>query len=147
MGLLDSVLGAVAGAAMNNNNAQASGGSNPLIGMAMSMLTQGGGVSGLLEQFQKGGLGNIMQSWISTGANLPVSAQQIGNVLGNTQIGEMAKSFGVDPGQAAGLLAQFLPTIIDKLTPDGQVPAAGATPAATPDLMSMGMDLLKNFGK
>ncbi|MFT3998060.1 MAG: YidB family protein [Asticcacaulis sp.] len=79
----------------------------------------GEGLSGIVSQLQQGGLGDAVQSWISTGGNLPVSADQLQAVLGNETVGKLAGSLGIDPSQ----LASALPGLIDKLSPNGQLPA------------------------
>jgi uncharacterized protein YidB (DUF937 family) len=75
-----------------------------------------GGISGLAEAFQQNGLGNIVSSWIGTGGNLPVSPEQIQQVLGNEQIQAFAQKTGGSPEAASAQLAQMLPGIVDKLT-------------------------------
>jgi uncharacterized protein YidB (DUF937 family) len=81
-----------------------------------------GGLSGLIEKFQKNGLEDVISSWIGTGANQPVSADQISNTLGTERITEVAGKVGVSPNHIAESLASILPQLIDKLTPDGKVP-------------------------
>jgi uncharacterized protein YidB (DUF937 family) len=81
-------------------------------------------------------MGDIVKSWVSTGQNLPISAEQIQSVLGNEQLQSLAAQAGLDTGQLSGQLAQLLPQVVDRLTPDGTVPEGS-------DLMSRGMELLK----
>ncbi|UCV03361.1 YidB family protein [Dechloromonas denitrificans] len=130
MGLLDSVVGALAGGP--------SGGNNALLETVMKLINnpQTGGLAGLIQSFQQGGLGDVVNSWVSTGANQPVSPEQIQNVLGNSQLQGLAAQLGVSPEQASGNLAELLPQLVDKLTPNGQVPQGD-------DLMAQGLDLLK----
>ena len=120
MGLLDAVTGALGGAGGNS-------GGNPLLDVVMQMLSnnsQSGGLAGLAKAFQDNGLGEQVASWIGTGQNLPVSAEQIRQVL------------GMNEQQAAGGLADLLPQVVDKLTPGGQMPQGE-------DLMAKGLELLK----
>jgi uncharacterized protein YidB (DUF937 family) len=131
MGLLDQVLGA-AGAI----SPQSADGSSPLAGVLNALNSQQGGLSGLVQAFEGGGLGDVVKSWISTGDNLPISAEQIQSVLGNDQVRQMASSLGIDPDQAASHLAQYLPQLVDQLSPNGSLPN-------TNDLMAEGMSLLK----
>ena len=113
MGLLDGILGGA-------------GGEGSPIGAITDLLgSQEGGLGGLLGAFEKGGLGGVAQSWIASGANLPISAEQIETVLSSGMLADFAAKLGVDPKTAARTLAQVLPQVIDHLTPDGQIPAAG----------------------
>lgn len=82
------------------------------------------GLGGLVAQFQQAGLGDMMSSWISTGPNPPISGHQVTQVLGGDVISQFAKQAGVAPDQAGALLASLLPSVVDHLTPDGQVPQA-----------------------
>ncbi len=122
MGLLDGVLGSVLGKVMGGGQQ-----GNALMDMAMGLLNnpQSGGLSGLLEKFKASGLGDQAASWVGTGENAPVSGDQIHNALGGDFINQIASKLGVDASQASGGLAQLLPTLIDKLTPNGAVPADG----------------------
>lgn len=120
MGLLDSVVGAL--------GAGGNGGQPDLMRVVMGLVEQSGGLPGLLQKLQQGGLAEQAASWVSTGQNLPVSADQIGGALGGDLLGSLAKQAGVGQGDLAGSLAQMLPQLIDKMTPNGQVPAAGAMP-------------------
>lgn len=76
------------------------------------------GLEGLVAKFEKGGMGEIVQSWIGTGSNLPISAEQITAVLGSEQVKSLTHALGIDSMQ----LAEALPGLIDHLTPNGQLP-------------------------
>ena len=81
-----------------------------------------GGIEGLQEKFKQSGLGDQFASWVGHGENQPVTAEQLGNALGgNEAVTNAAKSLGIDLNSILPLLATLLPTIIDKLTPKGQV--------------------------
>lgn len=126
MSLMNSVLGALGGA-LGGQQAQ---GSNPLLQVAMSMLAGGGqgggaGLGGLIEAFQRNGLGEQVQSWIGTGQNLPISAEQLQQALGGDQLGNIAQQLGMSQGDASSGLASLLPQLIDTLTPQGAVPKDG----------------------
>lgn len=126
MGLLDSVLGAVVQQQAGPGGAPGSGGD--LLGAVIAMLGQGGGVgglAGLVNKFQQGGLGDVVGSWVSTGRNLPVSPEQLGGVLGSDMVAGLARQTGVNPGDLLGQLSQMLPQVVDKLTPNGQLPQGG----------------------
>ena len=86
---------------------------------------QGGGFAALVQAFQKNGLGEIVNSWISTGPNLPISAQQLQQGLGLQQIQQLAAKAGLSPDAASTQLADLLPGLVDKLTPEGKIPDAG----------------------
>ena len=115
MGLLDSLLGAVSG----KDNAP--GGVAPLIGVLGGLLAQSGGLQGLANRFSQSGQGNVFSSWVGMGENETISANQIQNALGSDQVNALAAKMGVDPGQASNFLAEYLPKIVDKLTPTGKV--------------------------
>lgn len=115
MGLLDSILGAA------SRKGGASGEANQLMGVLGGLLAQSGGLQGLASKFAQNGHGNAFQSWIGMGENQPVSGNQIENVLGSEQVNAIANKMGVDPAMASTFLAEYLPKIVDKLTPAGKV--------------------------
>lgn len=82
----------------------------------------GAGLGGLLEQFSRAGMGDAARSWVGTGTNMPVSADQISRVFGNDLIGQLSSQLGMAPAEVAGQMSQLLPQVVDKLTPNGQVP-------------------------
>jgi uncharacterized protein YidB (DUF937 family) len=133
MSLLDQALGALAGGQ--------SGGNSALLQTVMQLVNdpQNGGLEGLVKSFQQGGLGEIVNSWVSTGQNLPISAEQIQSVLGGSSLSGLAAQLGVSPEQVSGSLADMLPHLIDQMTPNGQVPQGG-------DLLTQGLDMLKKGG-
>ena len=94
--------------------------------MAYINSPQVGGIAGLQSMFQQGGLGNIVSSWIGSGQNLPVSASQLQNVLHGGALQQAAQQAGMDPSQLTGMMSSLLPHLVDKLSPNGQVPDAGA---------------------
>ena len=85
------------------------------------MSKESGGIGGLVEQFQGAGLGDIAKSWVSTGQNLPISADQLTKVFGEQKLGAMANQAGVNLQQFLPLLVSALPLVVDKLTPDGEL--------------------------
>lgn len=97
---------------------------NSLIEQAIAMINnpETGGVSGLMEKFQKNGLGEIVSSWIGTGSNLPISADQITNTLGIESIRDIAGKIGIPGDQVSDSLASLLPQLIDQLSPAGKLP-------------------------
>lgn len=113
MGLFDSVAGAVLGKMMGDKGGMAQ--------IALEMFNQNGGLTGILDKFKEGGLAEQAASWVGKGENMPISAEQISSVLGNGAIAEMAAKFGIDPATLSSQIAEHLPTVVDKLTPDGEV--------------------------
>ena len=130
MGLLDSVLGSAMGALQGGGQGGAGG---DMLMQVIGSLLQGqggaggaaGGLGALLQQLQQGGLGDAAQSWVSTGPNLPVSADQLQSALGADRIDALAQQVGVPAGDLSSQLAQFLPQVVDQMTPGGQLPTGG----------------------
>ena len=131
MGILDSVVNA-----LNSGGAPAAGTSSSAVASAvLSMLQSQGsaanGLGNLMQAFEGGGLGHLFQSWVGTGQNLPVSAEQIQSVLGSSgmleRIAQMAG--GLQTSEVAQHLSTLLPQIVDHLTPNGQVHAGDAAGA------------------
>jgi uncharacterized protein YidB (DUF937 family) len=128
MGLLDALIGAVgdAGRTPGGGSAQgATGGLDPqmLMGIVMTLVNQAGGLQGLLAKLQAGGLGEASQSWVGTGANQPVAPEQLGSALGPDLMDMIARQMGGNTQQASSTMADLLPDLIDRLTPQGQMPA------------------------
>ena len=122
MGLLDSVIG-------NLGQTPGGAGQADLVNAIIGMLGQGGGqagglggLAGLVEKFQQNGLGDVAGSWVGTGANQPISPDQLGGVLGSDTVSGLARQLGLDSGNLLGQLSQLLPQVVDQLTPQGQVP-------------------------
>ena len=116
MGLFDQLLGGIVGQ-LGNTQQRGS-----LVDLATSVIqSQPGGLGGLLQKFQSAGLGEHANSWVGTGANQPVSGDQISGALGSANIAAMAQKLGINPQVASAGLAALLPVIIDQLTPKGQV--------------------------
>ncbi len=115
MGLFDSIAGAVLGktAGEQGNMAQ----------VAIDLFNQNGGLSGILDKFKENGLGETAASWVGTGENLSISAEQISAVLGDGAIADLAAKFGISPETISAQIAEHLPRVVDKLTPNGEVPA------------------------
>jgi uncharacterized protein YidB (DUF937 family) len=109
--------------------------------MAILKSSDSGGAEGLLSTFNEKGLGEVMSSWIGTGENLPISSEQIQQVLGSDQVQQIAEKLGVCPDEASRGLAEMFPQIVDKLTPDGSLP--------TEDLLHQGLGMIADrlFGK
>jgi len=119
MGMLDGLLGNVLGGMLGGGSGQQQ---NPMMQIALQMLQQNGGVAGMLDKFRQAGYAGHADSWQGTGQNMSISGVQLQEVLGGGAIGQIAQQLGLSHGEAAGGLAQVLPQLIDKFTPDGNVP-------------------------
>ena len=143
MGLFDSLLSSVLGGATGGATGGNSGQQNALVQIATSLITKnstGTGLAGLAQQFDQKGLGDLMQSWIGTGQNKPISPDQMHQVLGAEQVQQFAQQTGMQGPQLTTALSALLPQLIDKLTPKGQVPPQN-------DLQGMLTGLLGSLGK
>ena len=139
MGFLDGLIGNVIGSMASDNQAQNPLGSvlgglgggkqihggNLLLQLALSMLQQNGGLEGVLNRFRQGGLAQQADSWVSTGQNMNISADQLQQVFGSSTIRDLASQLGISEDQAGSSMAQILPEVINHLTPQGQVPENG----------------------
>ena len=96
-----------------------SGQQNQLFQAAAGVITSHGGLDGLKEKFESQNLGHIFSSWVGAGQNQPITADQVTQVLGHDKVQELAQQAGVSHGDAAASLAQILPNLVDKLTPNG----------------------------
>jgi uncharacterized protein YidB (DUF937 family) len=116
MGFLDSIT-QIAGQALSRGGEQ-----NGLLQGILGMVSQHeGGLAGLLQAFKDKGLGDVAASWVGTGSNLPISADQLQHVLGGENLGALAAKFGLSSEDVSGRLSELLPQVVDKLTPNGQV--------------------------
>ena len=110
------------------------------------MLHSHGGIGGLAQVFQQKGLGDMMNQWISTGPNPPMTADQAHSVFGTAQITEIAQKLGINPQMAAGAIAAVLPVIIDHMTPQGTIPPPQQQQASAGSLLEQGLGLLRGSG-
>ncbi len=122
MGLFDGVLGNLVGGLLGGQLPQGAQAQSPLLQMALQLLQQNGGIQGVLGKFEQAGLGAQAKSWIGTGQNQPIDANAISQIFGQGQLGQIAQQLGITHEQAAGQLAQVLPQVVDRLTPQGQIP-------------------------
>ena len=132
MGLLEDIAGQVLGAGNQ-------GGQGDLVNAVIGLLgnKSTGGLGGLVEQFASKGLGDIINSWVSTGKNLPISPDQIQKGLGANLINQIATKSGLNADEVSTHLSKVLPQVVDRLTPDGKIPQG--------DIMSQGMNVLKSL--
>lgn len=81
-----------------------------------------GGLSAIVARLQQAGFGDQVKSWIGAGQNLPISAQQLQEVLGNDVVRQLATRFGIPVDQLSTVLAQVLPPAVDRASPNGALP-------------------------
>lgn len=138
MGLFDEVAGGLLKQVLSSQDSQ--GGLLEVI-MGLLKSSDSGGLQGLAETFNEKGLGEVMSSWIGKGENLPISTEQIQHVLGSSQVQQIAEKLGVSPEEASSGLAEMLPQIVDKLTPQGSL--------SNQDLLHQGLGMIadKLLGK
>lgn len=139
MGLLDDLIGNVLGSALGGKQRQdplgsilaGLGGGNQgqsgslLLQVLLSLLQQNGGLEGVLGKFREGGLGQQADSWVGTGQNMNISANDLQQIFGSSTLRDLASQLGMPEAQAGSTMAQVLPELINQLTPQGQVPANG----------------------
>lgn len=116
MGLLDSILGSALGGGDRNSTIV------NLVGDLINNHSSGQGLAGLLQQFRQSGHGDAVASWVGTGPNQPITGDQVHQALGSDTIQSFAQKTGLGGPAVSALLAQVLPQIVNKLTPQGQVP-------------------------
>lgn len=132
MGLLDNLENQAATSLLG-------GSSNPLAASILQMIqNQPGGLSGMIQAFHEKGLGGLMSAWVSTGPNPPMTTDQVHQALGSDKVKELAAAAGISPEIASSAIAQLLPGIVDKLTPNGQVPEHSS-------VMDIASSLLQSF--
>lgn len=120
MGLFGSLEEAIGGGAPQTSGLQPA----TVIASVVQMIqAQPGGIAGVVQRFKSAGLGGVVQSWLGSGANQPLSPGQVQSTLGPAPVGQVATSLGVSHDQAASHIAQFLPLVLDHLTPGGQSPS------------------------
>jgi uncharacterized protein YidB (DUF937 family) len=124
MGFWDEVVrvtGAAAGEAGNVRAPVAPAMSASLVREAVAMLADGGadGLAGLVQRFERHGLGQVFASWLGSGGNLPLSGPQLQAVLGEPRLAQAAQRLELPPAAAAATLAAVLPAVVDRLSPHG----------------------------
>jgi uncharacterized protein YidB (DUF937 family) len=123
--LFDNVLGQV-----SNAIGGMSGQQQGLAGSVINMInSQPGGLSGLVQTMHEKGLGEVAKSWVGTGQNLAITPDQIQHVLGNEQVQKFANEHHIDVQQVSAQISKILPVVVDKMTPNGQLPQGGALDA------------------
>jgi uncharacterized protein YidB (DUF937 family) len=156
MGLLDDLIGNVLGSALGGNRKQDPLGSilgglaggnqaesgNMLLQVALLLLQQNGGLEGVLNRFRQGGRGPQADSWVGTGQNMNISANELQQIFGASTLRDLASQLGIPEERAGSTMAQVLPELINQLTPQGQIPAnadeeiaEGLSMLANPELL------------
>lgn len=110
MGLFDTLKGMLG---------QVEGSAFPAMVNAILAQTQYHDLAGLVAALEKGGLGPQVKSWLGNGQNMPITEDQLKAVLGNAQLQDLARHAGLPVDELLKLLAQFLPELIDKASPNG----------------------------
>lgn len=105
MGMLDGLLGGAVGAEM--------------VTVVNGLIEKHGGIQGIVAQLEKQGLGGTVRSWVGTGANQPITPDQVHQAFGSDTVKQLAAKIGMTPEDMAAKLSQTLPQAIDKLTPGG----------------------------
>ena len=108
MGLFDGLLGGIVGAGM--------------VSVVNGVLEQHGGLQGVVNAFEKNGLGPTVKSWVSTGPNQPISPDDLESAIGNDTLDTLAKRTGMNRDDLLAQMSQTLPGLVDKLTPHGRLP-------------------------
>lgn len=118
MGLFDELnLGSALKGALGQVEASAA----PTLISALLAKTKFGDLNGLVTALQQGGLGEQVQSWLGSGSNMPVTADQLKAVLGNSQVQEFARHLGLPVDAALNMLSEHLPDVVDKASKSGQL--------------------------
>ena len=119
MGILDSIISAAEQHSEVNQQQHST-----LVQSAMELLGNHAGLSGILNNGEAQGIGNIVQSWIGTGPNQPIAPQQVAGLIGQDRLNQLASRAGIPPMIASAAPSRILPVIVDKLTPNGKLPQA-----------------------
>lgn len=134
--MFDNLLSAAASSLLKDTDGD---GQIQAIQLFSQLVQQNGGIGSVLGQLQSGALASVVQSWIGNGSNASVDASQIQNAFGGS-LGQAAASMGLDSGQASQLLAQYLPQIVNAITPNGS--AADADGFGMDDVMKIAMQAI-----
>ncbi|HEE0340387.1 TPA: DUF937 domain-containing protein [Serratia marcescens] len=111
--MFDSVLGNILGGGANGKGID-------YIAI-MQWVEQQGGLQAILDKFRQGQFGDIVGSWLGNGENQPITGDHVQQALGSDAINQLAEKLGIDPAQASSTIAQFLPTVTDAASPNGEV--------------------------
>ncbi len=129
MGLLDaignavlkSVLGGQDNSVLSSILAEVLGGGGSGAGAGAGSGASGGGLSSIVAKLEQAGMGELVKSWLGNGDNLPISADQLNEVLNSDQVKQIAEKFGIPADDVLGTLANILPGVVDKASPNGKL--------------------------
>lgn len=93
----------------------------PMAKLAMELFQQYGGLPGILQTLKNGGLTEQVDSWVGTGTNLNVSAQQIGSALGDSVLTSIATKLDISKEELTAKMAEYIPDVVNQVTPNGVV--------------------------
>jgi uncharacterized protein YidB (DUF937 family) len=110
MGMLDGLLGGIVGAGM--------------VSVVSNIVEKHGGLQGVVNEFERNGLGSTVKSWVSTGPNQPITPDEVQRVLGPDLLQQLSQKSGVSVQDLTRKLAEVLPQAVDKMTPNGSIPAS-----------------------
>lgn len=116
MGLFDNIAGRVIGKLGSGDN------QDVMLQAAIKLFNEYGGLNGILDKFRSSGFAAEADSWVGTGNNLPITSAQITQVLGQPMLDDLAAKLGIPTDTIGRKLAEYLPKVIDRLTPNGTVP-------------------------
>jgi len=108
MGMLDGLLGGIVGAG--------------LVSVVSGIVEKHGGLQGVVNEFERNGLGATVQSWVGTGPNKSISPDEVQRALGSDLLQQLSAKSGLSVQDLAQKLSQVLPDAVDKMTPNGSLP-------------------------
>jgi len=110
----------------------------PIMQEVMGLISkQEGGLTGLVGKLKDSGLGDQVSSWIGTGENKAVDANQLSSALGGDVVKNIASKLGISHEEATNHVAGALPEMVDKITPNGKI--------ETDDIVQQGFSVLKGL--
>jgi uncharacterized protein YidB (DUF937 family) len=116
MGLFDTIASAI-----GQSGGEEGSSHSVLKGVLEQINAQPGGLSGLIQKFHEKGAGEVINSWVGTGENQPISGEQVKGIFGTGALASIAERAGISPDQAASAVSELLPHVVDHSTPDGQL--------------------------
>ena len=123
-GGLEDIIGGLTGGGSSGSQAGGLGGLGGLLGSllpALGGMLAGGGLQQVLSGFQANGLSAQTDSWIGTGENQPISGEDVRKAVGNEELARIAAQLGVSENEAADAVAEVLPTVVDRVSPEGHL--------------------------